>query len=584
MTEEKPAIPEEEKAAPVGEDFFPPPGKKAGSGGKLDIGGEQPEPKGLRDYFFGPGAWIGWALVPALFALFFVSMQPIKRSAAAIAFPYQLDNEEAFILDQAMALASGRTIYGPITEYPFVVGNYPPVYPLLYSGLLTIFPPSLAVGRAIVMISVLIIAALLANMVAARTGRVIPALMAVVLFMATWDLNEWIAFARVDLTAIALGICGLAVICSRMKSFGLIIGAIMFAFAFFTKQTQVILPAAVFCAYLWKRDFARAGLFALLMSALILGGVAILTFLTNGQFWQHTVLYNINEMHLDSLRVWIRHIMAFGMWKLIALLPAIVLIAWIAGKPLAKRTNARNDYSPEELLLPIAIVFAALSFLSIYSIAKAGSAANYLLEFHVAAALLVGLAVGEAMRLLEVESNRNKRIALNVAGGIFVVLMTLHAWNNFLYRERYNAPPTPEFADFLAFVDIEAQSTNGQIFSEWPIFTIRAGQDVLLQPFIMSQLAREGKWDETPFLEDLRSRRFALLILAQDVRNEDQHFSSSTPAMRKAVRENYRFYREIAGYWLFVPRGSDREAPLPDVVEIMNEPGEYFDQLPNGLT
>lgn len=508
--------------------------------------------------------WFLLALLPAIFLLLYVSHLPIQRSAVSIAYPYQLDREEGYVLYQAMELARGRTIYGPIWEEPYLVGNYPPVYPMIYAGMLSFMPPTLGVGRVIVAFSVLILVAILANLVAVRTRRIVPAALAVGLFLATWDLNEWIAYARVDLTAIALGLCGLAAMAWERRMPGLLAGCALFALAFFTKQTQVILPMAVALALVWRGEYARAGAFCMVLGALIATVLTGLSLATAGQLWHHTVLYNINEMVPGQLNIWLRHIWFFGAWKLIAVGLCIAIAAVIVLKRGRERIIGRPS-DPGAFLLPASVVFTILSGLSIYTIAKAGAASNYLLEFHVACALLVGLVVGEVADLIErtrvpdapASSLRWVAIALSV---LLVATLSLHGWRTFERRGTYYPAPQPELAQVLAYIDIEVGATAGDILSEEPIFTIRAGRPVLYQPFIMSQLSREGQWEQENFVEQLLSGRFELIVATEDLREEGRRFQGFTEEMAAAVRKSYRLYRQIAGYYLFVPRESERSA------------------------
>jgi len=50
------------------------------------------------------------------------------RAYSAMAFPYQIDPEEGFILNQAMMLSRGESFYHPINEAPFTAGTYAPLY------------------------------------------------------------------------------------------------------------------------------------------------------------------------------------------------------------------------------------------------------------------------------------------------------------------------------------------------------------------------------------------------------------------------------------------------------------------------
>ena len=79
----------------------------------------------------------------------------------------------------------------------------------------------------------------------------------------------------------------------------------------------------------------------------------------------------------------------------------------------------------------------------------------------------------------------------------------------------------------------------GPVLSEDPIYGILEGRRPEFQNFIMTQLAAEGKWDERGFVGRAAAREFSLVVTHQDIRDENQAFSRYSPALRRALRENY---------------------------------------------
>lgn len=57
----------------------------------------------------------------------------VINSAFYIQYPYQIDYGEGYLLNQAKIFSEGNWIYKDIDEPPFLISNYPPVYPLLVS-------------------------------------------------------------------------------------------------------------------------------------------------------------------------------------------------------------------------------------------------------------------------------------------------------------------------------------------------------------------------------------------------------------------------------------------------------------------
>ena len=77
------------------------------------------------------------------------------------------------------------------------------------------------------------------------------------------------------------------------------------------------------------------------------------------------------------------------------------------------------------------------------------------------------------------------------------------------------------------------------VFCEHAIYPMLAGHAVYIQPFIMSQLAREEKWDQAPVVRALREGRFSVLTTTEDVLGSGFTFHY-TDKMRSAMRESYR--------------------------------------------
>lgn len=466
--------------------------------------------------------------------LWILALVTISNTFATItSYPYQLDREEGFLLHEAMELRAGRSIYVPIDEYPFTVGNYTPLYPALYAAGLFIVEPSLAVGRSIVLLSTFTLIALMAFLIWLKTRELSAALLAPALFLTTWDLNEWIRYARADLPALAIGFAGFAIVISRTKRWAIVSAAVLFSLAFFTKQTQLVAPAAAFFALLIMRRWKDA----LLLFAVAAGTSAffglLLIWITGGEFWRHTVSYNVNIFEWWQLQVWINHLWFWEKRKLLALLPlAAAAFLLIRGREEEER---RTLYS-------IAI-YTALALLSIIQSAKRGSAPNYLLEAQLLIALLLALGIGILLASL---TRLEKKWTLNVLA-LGLILLCLHVAQIGFSRRHFilkPPPPTHQAEDMLA---LRAMSAPGEIISEEPIYTIMAGKEVLYEPFIMSQLAIEGRWEQDAFLADIRSMRFSLILSLTNF-EEDELMAGWTPEMADEIARYYAL-QEVVQHW-----------------------------------
>jgi hypothetical protein len=490
-------------------------------------------------------------LLPAIIFLVIVAGFVLNRAYQAIPYPFQLDSEEGFLLNQALLLSKGQTIYKPLDHYPFVVGNYGPVYPLLNVVPLLFFEPSLSYGRFISFLAFLGIVILMIRLVDHEVRNALFALLSPLLFIATYDLYEWIAYMRVDLLAICLSLCGLTLIASGERlSFK--VGAIAcFVLALYTKQTELAAPLACI-VYLILKERIRGVRFGLLLLLSVLAVFTLLNLITRGEFFKHTVVYNANIFDIWQLKRWILHIVRFNKFYLLGITVTIVYY-------LMNRLRTRSTSSID--LFALYFLFALIS---IFGIAKKGSAPNYLLEPYVAFSLFFCI---NAARLMELTRQNTRLIAGKVAYALLTTLVLVHCVNLYLWMPALLSPHNPDASDYrkgdLALTYFLA--SGDEIISEMPIFNIMSNKPVLFQPFIMAQLASEGKWDETPLIADVARQRFSLILTTQDLSRESDFFFRYSRAFVHAANRSYQLDNKLdfgrgLKYFLYVPKQIDGSA------------------------
>ena len=243
-------------------------------------------------------------------------------------------------------------------------------------------------------------------------------------------------------------------------------------------------------------------------------------------------------------------------------------------------------------------IYLILSILSLASYAKIGAAPNYALEPLAAAALwgcetlgrLLDRLEGEARILTPLRRRANavecgglppltrgelaprqdaviptpsdkqacpapaeaslctphmQRWSLRVGVWAVALLLLAHAGHLWILSRSFAWTPAPSTMDRAAAREIlmAARETPGSaIFSEEPIFTLLAGKPVMLQPFIMAQLAREGRWDDAPLRKMLTERQFGCLIVTEDLARggPDARYERYTAGFASALRGSYR--------------------------------------------
>lgn len=442
----------------------------------------------------------------------------VARAAAFIGYPYALDREEGFVALQGIALARGETIYPDIAQGPpWLVGNYPPLHPALAAVAVKAGADPLAAGRGVALLGIVLLAGGLA-WAGARMGGRWAAVAAPVLCLSAWDVMSWAPYARVDFLALGLGAVALAAGLDRTRrGMAALCGACVVA-AFLAKQTALVVPAALVLAGIMRAEDRREALRfgGVLMAA---GGAAVLALvlLTGGEFWRHTVTYNRNTAEAAQVLVWLRHLARFH-WGVLLTLGAAGAVAW--RWRLLEAAHAR-----------VLAWYVGLAALSILATAKAGAAENYLIEFHAAASLAIAVVAAKALAALPAG-------AIGIAAPLLAMLLgPFPAWRRpqMMTRELW---PIAAVEEAHAAAVLRLRAAKGPVLCEDPVLAFRAGHEVAFQPFIMSQLAREGRWDPAPFIHDIAISRYDLIATSQNLA-EEGFLWGFTPEMRDAILARY---------------------------------------------
>src|SRR5687768_5354964 len=159
----------------------------------------------------------------------------------AVTYRYSLDYGEAPLVDQAMRLASGQNIYrADISEPPYTISNYPPLFVTLIAVSVKLFgpSPSFVVGRIISIVSAWASSVFLVLIVYAPTRDRLAALSAGLVFLAFPFVVYWSPLLRIDMLALALSLAGLYLLVSKPVSTRqlLAVGLLLVA-AIYTRQS-----------------------------------------------------------------------------------------------------------------------------------------------------------------------------------------------------------------------------------------------------------------------------------------------------------------------------------------------------------
>jgi 4-amino-4-deoxy-L-arabinose transferase-like glycosyltransferase len=482
-------------------------------------------------------------------------------AAGIVPFPYGMDYGEAPLIDQARRIAAGQTIYKPdLQTPPYVIANYPPLYPLLIAGAgrltgLPLFP----VGRAISVAGALL-AGLSIGLLAARLfGSRLAGLLAATLLLGNPLVILWGSVARVDLLALGLSLAALWLLYSRGRSWPwLAVAMLCLAAAIFTRQTSALAAPAAGAVWLWRCDRRRGLAFVAglaLAVALVFGA---LNYATGGGFYLHTVVANVNAFDPGRLPPMAGRLAS--VWPFVILIVGVMVVTVLSrpGKPATPRRMKAAEAAPmppERRAWEPAPLFSGQPFLwyglAIYTlgalgpavaVGKVGANVNYFLELMAATAIwAAGAVVWPA-----------GRPALRRAAGYLALGQVAWAIVGafLLYREvvavHWRDLPTYD----ALYREVAAAARQGPVLAdEYLDMVVLAGQGIYFQPFEYQQLYQTGRWDPAALVGELASRRFSLIAIHPpgDVYNVERW----PPAVTAAITAYYQLagqQREIMLY------------------------------------
>lgn len=444
-----------------------------------------------------------------------------------ITFPYDVDNSEGFLLFGGHRLATGRGLYGDITSPPHLVDNYPPLYPLLLAIGDRLFGTSFVWGRSLSVASTVGIAVLIYLWLVGVSGRLWPAFLSALCFLSFYHVYDWGALTRVDMVAIFFSVLGLVLV-ERGKA--LVLPVACFVLSLCARQTMVAAPLAAALFFYYREEKRSAIVLVVSVGALTALLYALFHLLSGGAYFQHVFKHNINEYRLWDLFLYFRH-----WWATYPVLGGIGVFFF-----LYRWRSRRRD---------LIVYYLLLSSLSALLCGKIGSAPNYLLEMVVATSLALGFVLAE----VEVVGREDR----GVLGFLLPVLLlaqlvaTMH-WPS--SRLDFSYTPTREDLYDGGSVEQILSRSSGPILAERAGLPLLAGHEPVYQPFICTQLARQGIWDERPLLEQIKKHEFPLIVLTWNIFQQPEDPERFSKDFVSSVAESYEIEQSFGRLVIYRPR------------------------------
>lgn len=480
-----------------------------------------------------------------------------------ISFPYNVDYGEGPILDQVMRLAHGESIYPQeISQPPYIVGNYPPMYQLVQLPFALIFGPAFWYGRVINLISIIATSALILATLYEINKDIVSAIIGGLLLLTMPYILHWTGFVRVDSLALGLSWAAIySVVRGNGKPRSLILTAIFLSTAIYTRQSYGL--AAPFAAFLYllskkPEDFDpkatykhfidqffhriswKPALHLTLWTAGISGIVFILlNIITRGGFFFNIVTANVNPFFWNTVKDYANKIW----WNMPLLIVGSALFFLVA-----------VWFKQRSWWLAAPYLIGAI--ISGITIGKDGSNVNYLYEFCAALSFTIGAGLG-AIGI----SWKNKQWEWIGKGWVFkIAAMLLIGWQiTGLYtwaQKDYLGPmdrAQNEYAEIERMVEI-AQEAEGPILAdEFMGSVVLGGKGLSFQPFEYKQLVTGNVWDEEEFILSIHDREYAYIFLYDTPWWDSQH-ARWTQDQLNAIYGNYTTIERLADTLIMTPR------------------------------
>ena len=493
----------------------------------------------------------------ALASLAWRAAQVLGAAVAAIPFPLSLDYGEGIVLQQALMITGPRA-YGAITELPFIVFHYPPIYHLVVRAVAAIAGGSdaalVTAGRTVSLLGAIAAAAAVGTLAHSLTveqlgrgKRVVAGVAAGLLVLGTWPFAFWLPFARVDMLALAFTMAGLALAVRAGQSRVRLHGAVLlFVLAVFTKQTSIAAPAAFVIALLMtdRRRALEVVASGLAVSLLLLG---VAQWYTDGGFLRHVVGYNVNRFLPERLLLLVAPLIQHGPMLL------AVLIGLLAR---SADPQQRIDDSPlRTRAWTVVLLHFGLCTIMLALIGKSGSSANYLLEWCCSVAVLAGMALGRAMEGVSAPS----RSVLAGPAGAVLIGAALMVQGLLLPDPRHPRLRDPAQVDQVAATMLGlVREANEPPISDDMVLVIRGGKQVPWEPAIFAELASLGRWNEALIIDAIRAGRISMAV-TEGARGSYQFDSRYNPAVADAMDAAWPQKARLGWFTLHLPA----DAPLP---------------------
>jgi len=456
----------------------------------------------------------------------------------ALQFPYSLNYGEAPMIDQARRLSQGENIYQKNQDQPpFVVSNYPPVYPLLLAPAVKVLGPKFWTGRLLSGAGLIAAAIFIGLMVRRQTQDPAAGVFSGMLFAGIPFVAYWSSLVRVDLLSMAFSLAAVFLLTSwPLPRWRFYLGAVLLVAAMFTRQTMILAAPLAVCTWMWFQDRRMAIRLAAVTAGTAIAVFGILNAATQGGFYDHVVTANTHRYALTVL-----------VWSLLRLWEVLGTVLVVAGLGALLLPRDRDGYV-------LVAAYLAGAALVTFTVGKIGSSENHFMELCAALSLAAGCLAAWTRKA---PGHSVVKVVVMAALGLQFLGMTAFTVNHYMTDLNARRAEAAQLAELARLV----RDTPGiTLADERMDMIILAGKPLMFQSFDMSQLSRVGKWEQKGFLQAIEQKKFAM-ILIHYFSHWDGHKERWTPEMLDAIYANYAACESYGGTRVYRPGALNQIKP-----------------------
>lgn len=450
-----------------------------------------------------------------------------------ISWPWQFDYTEGVNLNATMQLAQGQNIYRHNGPEAFISAPYPPIFYLLNAPVTWLAGPSFGFGRTLSLLATVALAVLIVYAVRRVTSKWLSGALAGILWLSLTPVIIWGALYTQHIIALMFGFAGLVWAMLHPSGRRLYIAALLFALAFYTKQSAIdAAGATILWLFVINRRTGLRFAFALVM----LVGIPFIgaNLLLKGGLWEHVfsnqaLPWSGRRFQRLLGRLWGEYwpVLGLGTACTLGTMAAVLRDEWKAkSRKLKVRENTFAFRSPGGPWALAVLYFVVAQASVLVRLGRAGVNYNHMIDALLPACLLTGLSLGYLSARLETWKEQTRTdnrgstrkylgvIYATVLLGAILLAQTLSLSDP---RTWYSGGwPNQSLDRQMQTLSKLVSSTPGDIYSEDEYLALRNGRRVLYDdPFMFVNLAEQGRWDDSLLTQSIKDRRFGLIFLQQ---------------------------------------------------------------------